>query len=1056
MALPSTGSLSIKDLQDEISLPVGNTNAFDEMANIYDIVDYNPASPEDIVLADDFYGEVPNLTATSVNVNPSILTWTVNPGNGTTQFSTNGNALMVGKPGWLSTENIFLTTAENGSMIFTASGNSTLGSANRNSTITFIGQNSNTLATLIVSQSGNPVEISMTPSTSQTFTQTAGTFNQDLEVTNPLVVTGELTGSGFTLGNPTVTNLGTTSRYRFVLSRTQNTTTARQAELNFLVSGSNFGQTRSITHTQSSFAAEIVVSPASYDFAQGGETKAFSVASNTDWEMFTTGDSGFQTSLSSTSGFSTATKNGTEDDTVYVKASNNSTAGNSDRTATLVVRERPWGGSGEVDNTSLTQDGNPLPTYQFSDASISGFAVDDAGTVTAPTSGQGLSLSITYSAGYSNGSFPVVTSAASRSAAVSFTVPSGYDNTGSTLSQTLTTTQAAVSEFISLSSTQGTALDGQGDAFQIAVDTSAYFSTNWTTTISSATPNNSSGWITIMMGGSGTGDGTIYVVVGGNYANQAGYNGNTRYFTIKVTKNGSSLNDTISFSQATGSPPVTKPTASLNPTSLSFTNNQSGTGSSKTVIVNHTGGNAATGLSFYLQSTAFGFYQTDSNVTIVNNSSPWIASWNGNGSFPRTIGVYPISTNSNIASNTGTLNIDISNSGGSNSYTLSVEQTGNISWSTSPTSSKTTNYSAGSFTISLTTNLAWEGTITNSTYSDFKFSANNSESLTGNGTTTITITKTANNRSSNVTGTLVLESTTSGTSETTTITITQTTEPADLHASLNQSFSMSTLVGDITPSTYGQTYAMYVKHTGSTTANVTVSISNENVGHVGLGLYSVSSPGTNSVTVSNVGQTAKQLFIFYQSGNSCKTATITATSAQPGTNNVSFNSSYGSCGAGGLCILFGTKVKLLDGSSKKVELLSVGEILSSKLVDGMPIKNEVDVLDWTSDELNISDDNVTITSITPYVVEEIIDFNNGLIKTSYEHLHLVKKQNLYQVVEARDLEKGDYLIRESGEEVEIKHITSKSGNYTVYKLDVEENDLFIANGILTHNAKNAV
>ena len=75
-----------------------------------------------------------------------------------------------------------------------------------------------------------------------------------------------------------------------------------------------------------------------------------------------------QTSLSSTSGFSTATKNGTEDDTVYVKASDNSTAGNSDRTATLVVRERPWGGGGEFDNTSLTQDGNPLPTYQFSDA----------------------------------------------------------------------------------------------------------------------------------------------------------------------------------------------------------------------------------------------------------------------------------------------------------------------------------------------------------------------------------------------------------------------------------------------------------------------------------------------------------------------------------------------------------------------------------------------------------------------------------------------------------------------------------------------------------------
>jgi intein/homing endonuclease len=48
---------------------------------------------------------------------------------------------------------------------------------------------------------------------------------------------------------------------------------------------------------------------------------------------------------------------------------------------------------------------------------------------------------------------------------------------------------------------------------------------------------------------------------------------------------------------------------------------------------------------------------------------------------------------------------------------------------------------------------------------------------------------------------------------------------------------------------------------------------------------------------------------------------------------------------------------------------------------------------------------------------------------------------------------GDYLIKEDGTEVEIISKILETGYYTVYKLDVEENDLFIANGLITHNAK---
>lgn len=1053
MALPSTGSLSIKDLQDEISIQAGNQNDFEQMANIFDISNFNPSAPEDITLADDFYGETVNLTATSLTVNPDILTWTSAGGNNTTNLSINGNALMIGKPGWLSTENTYLTTAEGGSMVFTAGENSLLGSSNRSATISFIGLNSSTLESLIVSQSGNPVEITLTPSTSQTFTQTAGTYNQDLEVTNPLVVVGELTGSGFTLGTPSVTNLGTTSRYRFVLTRTENTGTARTAELNFQISGSGFVQYRSITHTQTAFAAQISVSPTSYDFAQGGETKEFTVAANTDWETLTSGDSGFQTSVTSaSSGFSTSTKNGSNNGSVWVKASNNSTLGNEDRTATLIVRERPWGGGGEFDNTTLTQDGNPYPDYSYSDALISGFAVAMDGLVSPPTSGDTTNtptVSVTYSTGFSNGYFPSpVSSNTTRYAYVSVTVPSGYSGAGGTVTGTESATQQAPVETITLS-TSNTAISGQGGTASVAVTTSTYFNTSWTAEISTSNPSQPPTWTSLGAYTSGQGSSTLYISVGGNYSGQSGYNGSSRSFTVRVYKtSNAAINDTQSFTQTTGTPPVQVPQFSVNPTSGTWTYSQS-TSNTKSFTATYTGGGSPTTLSFYLTGTYFGMSSNSAAMTMSVTGGPYVATGNTTTGPPYSVNVFPLNSNSGISDLTENMSVSMGNQGGNTNVTVGLTHEGNQTWSISPTS-VTVDYTTGNSNVTLTTNLAWEATLTNGTNGLFSLSGGDSQ--TGSGNKTFLITRGTNNRGSNITATLLLESTTSGTSQSDTITLTQNPEPSTLKARLNSSSNLSTSITDITPNTYGQSYAVWVQHDGPTSGTVTVSISNENVSHVGVSASSTSG-GSNSVSLTNVGSTAQRVYLNYNSNslNQCRTATITIQS-NIATNSIIFNSSYGAC-TGQPCILKGTKVKLSDGTLTKVENILVGDSLSSKLFAGMPIKRESEVLDWTSEEMNLSEDTVDVTNIQPYHLDNILDFNTGLIKTSYDHLHLVKKQNLYQVVTAENVSVGDFFIREDGSEVEIISIVNKSGNYTVYKLDVEENDLFIANGLLTHNRK---
>jgi len=57
------------------------------------------------------------------------------------------------------------------------------------------------------------------------------------------------------------------------------------------------------------------------------------------------------------------------------------------------------------------------------------------------------------------------------------------------------------------------------------------------------------------------------------------------------------------------------------------------------------------------------------------------------------------------------------------------------------------------------------------------------------------------------------------------------------------------------------------------------------------------------------------------------------------------------------------------------------------------------------------------------------------------------------IKKASDVIVGDKLINSSNTQILIDTIESISGNFKVYDLNVESNDTYIANNIVTHNAK---
>lgn len=380
---------------------------------------------------------------------------------------------------------------------------------------------------------------------------------------------------------------------------------------------------------------------------------------------------------------------------------------------------------GDSDSYTLSQEGYVAPVYSWGGSlsinrntgvvSVSGD--DSAGTITLTPS-----------------SFDLVTSSTPRSVVVgNIVIPSGYQNAGTSFSETVSLTQLAAQELLSISA--NTSVSGQGENIQVTVDTTDVYSTQWTAYITYVDQDNSTNWVQLAANNTGTGDDTFNVIVDANYVGSNGYDGTQRQFDIRVDKDGGGVSsNTLTFYQNIGTAPVQKPTFSVSPTSLDWTYSQSGTGNSQTITATHTGGDTPTAVSFYISGVHYGLVQTDSNVPLVVTGGPWVAEATNDGAGTFQVGVYPLSTNSGTTDKTENLTINMGNSGGTTSTNIPLTQTYPVNWSTDVSSLSFTT-SGGTENITLNSSFSWTATVSGTGFSIDTTSG-------GSGTNTISVTKT--------------------------------------------------------------------------------------------------------------------------------------------------------------------------------------------------------------------------------------------------------------------------------------------------------------------------
>ena len=157
------------------------------------------------------------------------------------------------------------------------------------------------------------------------------------------------------------------------------------------------------------------------------------------------------------------------------------------------------------------------------------------------------------------------------------------------------------------------------------------------------------------------------------------------------------------------------------------------------------------------------------------------------------------------------------------------------------------------------------------------------------------------------------------------------------------------------------------------------------------------------------------------------------------------------CSRSTTCVLSGTLITLADGSTTQIDNLHEGYRVLSPSILTLPFNNDFDIFNWAVNELILTKGTAVITKNKRYQVSEVYSINNGMLVTTSTHNHLFKQNDTWNIKTTSYLMVGDYLSDKNGKEILIESIEIFTGEFTVFDLDVEENDLYIANDILTHN-----
>lgn len=260
---------------------------------------------------------------------------------------------------------------------------------------------------------------------------------------------------------------------------------------------------------------------------------------------------------------------------------------------------------------------------------------------------------------------------------------------------------------------------------------------------------------------------------------------------------------------------------------------------------------------------------------------------------------------------------------------------------------------------------------------------------------------------------------------------------------------------------FGSAGSLHGARVGAVAANYDVSFNNANfsVGSATLGA-SPSFPITPaSIAASNYSEASSVLSMKYVDGFNTAATNYNTTS----TKTLYAVDVYNTINQPDFCLLFGTKIELANGTEINIEDLNVGDTIKAWVPTGLPDESqdtESDQVEWRfhmSETSSGSYQEVVVSDIVFNFASGYYQLNDGLIKSTGTHPVYVWDSEIekYRFKNVEDILIGDLLVSydEVGgiSEVEVTNIELITADVEIVTLNVENADVYIANGLISHN-----
>ncbi|MCP2027481.1 hypothetical protein L1276_002638 [Flavobacterium sp. HSC-32F16] len=166
---------------------------------------------------------------------------------------------------------------------------------------------------------------------------------------------------------------------------------------------------------------------------------------------------------------------------------------------------------------------------------------------------------------------------------------------------------------------------------------------------------------------------------------------------------------------------------------------------------------------------------------------------------------------------------------------------------------------------------------------------------------------------------------------------------------------------------------------------------------------------------------------------------------------------YGGGGGPGGCFVEGTLITLPDGTRKAIEKLTLDELLLSTEIETLNDTNIPDELyKWSCEYLSENRIVSPITKIAKQVADKTIIVNDRLLEATPTHLQLIQRNGFWKFIPLGDIIVGDNLYSIDKEIIPVTTVTVNLEKRNIYPMTLNPFHTYFANGILTHNYKQAM